>query len=234
MTGLLKTLLGIMLTAGIFIGVAAFVADQNPLGSSPYYGRDGLCGRDNGYATDSSSERQRAACYEMMRRRHDSAEAQERWLGMGLGAGAVGLFWFLAYIVYVRQRKRTVQADQADAGQPAPEPGPITRLWPWHVGMLIFFSVGFFVFDNQYRTIQRNAERATESCLLAKALAAGQDPASYDPPSEAVSECYGPQRDAMGSSGPYYVGGGAGLVAALVFLAIVLGWRRATGTRAET
>lgn len=112
MANWIKVLLGLVASAGIFVGVAVFVADQHPLRDSSFYRRDQICGRTNSYDYQSSaSESQQTECYARLRRQEEQTESKELWLAGGLGAAAVGLFWLLVWLFYIRPRRRRAEPE---------------------------------------------------------------------------------------------------------------------------
>ena len=107
----LKILLGVVLSVAIFAGAAAAVFDAHPLGGgSEAYARQRSCVEDAQlFGRDSSS------CYDSYRSEAKRVETNERWLSAGAGALAVGLFWLLVYLFYIRPRSRRAEAEDAAA-----------------------------------------------------------------------------------------------------------------------
>jgi hypothetical protein len=101
MANWLKMLLGILLSAGILVGVWAWVYDMHPLRDSSIYRQREACIEENRYRTDD-----RVDCYERFRPREEATEANEKWLGAGLGVAGAGLFWLLVYLFYIKPRRR--------------------------------------------------------------------------------------------------------------------------------
>lgn len=101
MANWLKLLLGILLSAGILIGVWAWVYDSHPLRDASLYRQREACIEQNRYRTDVYTD-----CYERFRSREESTETSEKWLGAGLGAAGAALFWLLVYFFYIRPRRK--------------------------------------------------------------------------------------------------------------------------------
>jgi hypothetical protein len=97
-----KLLLGVVLSVGIFIGMAAFIYDMHPLGgSSSLYMQQEACierVRYSGLSTE--------PCYDAYRRASERMDQNERWVAIAAGVGAVALFWLLVHFLYIRPRRR--------------------------------------------------------------------------------------------------------------------------------
>jgi hypothetical protein len=105
-----KVLLGVVFSVGIFIGMAAFVADAHPLGGSQGpYARQQACIERNRYSGLSNE-----SCYDEYLRATERIESKERWIAIGAGAAAVALFWLLVHFLYLRPRRRRSE-QEADA-----------------------------------------------------------------------------------------------------------------------
>jgi hypothetical protein len=104
MSNWLKMLLGIAVSAGIFIGIWAWVYDMHPLRDNSIYTQREACIEQSRYSGGGS-----AGCYDRYRSLEQTTETQEKWLGAGLGAAAAGLFWLLVYIFYLKPRRRRAQ-----------------------------------------------------------------------------------------------------------------------------
>src|ERR1043165_2456869 len=104
MANWLKVLLGILLSAGILIGVWAWVYDSHPLRDSSLYRQREACIEQSRYDNDAYG------CYDRIRAREEAVETNEKWLGAGLGAAGAGLFWLLVYFFYIRPRRRSAAA----------------------------------------------------------------------------------------------------------------------------
>lgn len=113
MANWLKVLLGVVLSIGIFIGIMAWIVDMHPLRGDLFV-QQRQCEEQSRYRPEGAAD-----CYDIYRRRADEIETNEKWLGAGLGAGGVGLFWLLAYAFYIRPRRRAA-VDGAAAGTPPP------------------------------------------------------------------------------------------------------------------
>jgi hypothetical protein len=101
-----KMLLGIVLSVVIFGGVAVWVMDMHPLGgSSAAYARQQACIEANRYS-DASND----ACYSAYDRESAKVEWNERLVAGGAGVAAVGLFWLLLNLFYLRPRRRRAEA----------------------------------------------------------------------------------------------------------------------------
>ena len=103
----------------------------------------------------------------------------------------------------------------------------IRRWWPWLAAVLIFCGIGYAVLISLGNSSLRAANAAVQSCYLAK----GYRPDrlhTYTLPAAVIQECTQPMRDRSNSMTDLYIAAGAGLLGAVAFLAIVLGFRRAT------
>lgn len=100
MAGWLKLVLGVVLSLGIFGGVAAFVYDLHPM--RPYYSAS-----EERCAEDTPGPDAQLECFDDHRRIMDASDGNDRWAAIGAGAAAVGLFWLLANLLYFRPRRRT-------------------------------------------------------------------------------------------------------------------------------
>ena len=111
MANWLKVLLGILVSAGILIGVWAWVVDMHPLRGEELFREQRECEDRNRYAIDGQVD-----CYARYRREADAIETKEKWLGAGLGAAGAGLFWLLVWLFYIKPRRR--RAEAGDGGTP--------------------------------------------------------------------------------------------------------------------
>ena len=102
----LKLLLGIAVSAGIFIGIWAWVYDMHPLRDNSVYREREACIERTRYSGEGS-----AGCYDRYRSREEATESQEKLLGAGLGAAGAGLFWLLVYFFYLKLRRRRAEAE---------------------------------------------------------------------------------------------------------------------------
>ena len=100
MANWLKLLLGIVVSAGIFIGVWAWVYDMHPLRDGSRYREQRECEEQSRY------QEYPAPCHLRLRAREEATETQEKWLGAGLGGAGAGLFWLLFYFFYLKPRRR--------------------------------------------------------------------------------------------------------------------------------
>jgi hypothetical protein len=95
-----KVALGVLASLVLFGAVAIFVYDMHPM--RPYYSMSNEgCAADGGYGSES-----RIDCFDQYRRIMDDADRQDLYASLGAGAGAVGLFWLLANLLYIRPRRR--------------------------------------------------------------------------------------------------------------------------------
>ena len=108
MANWLKILLGIVISAGIFVGVWAWVYDMHPLRDGSLYSEQRECDEQSRY------QEYPAPCHLRLRAREDATETQEKWLGAGLGAAGAALFWLLVYFFYIRPRRRAAEGGEGD------------------------------------------------------------------------------------------------------------------------
>ena len=110
MANWVKVLLGVLVSIGIFVGIMAWIVDMHPLRGDLFVQQQ-RCEEQNRYRVEGGAD-----CYAIYRRREDAIETNEKWLGAGLGAGGAGLFWLLAYFLYIKPRRRAAAAgEQGDA-----------------------------------------------------------------------------------------------------------------------
>lgn len=96
-----KMLLGVVLSVVIFGGVVMMAFDMHPLGgSSEAWANERECRERIQYSDSPES-----VCYEAFRRESEAVEWNERLISAGIGAVAVGLFWFLVNLLYLRPRR---------------------------------------------------------------------------------------------------------------------------------
>ena len=102
-----KMLLAILVSAGIFIGIWAWIVDLHPL-RGDLFGEQRRCEEMHRNANDGELD-----CYATYRRKADAIETKEKWLGAGLGAGGAGLFWLLVWLFYIKPRRRAAEAGES-------------------------------------------------------------------------------------------------------------------------
>lgn len=109
MANWMKILLGVLVSAGIFVGVWAWVYDMHPLRDNSLYREERACwdARSlNGSTVD---------CAELVRPREQAIDNNEKWLGAGLGVAGAGLFWLLIYLLYIKPQRRRAEAQSPGA-----------------------------------------------------------------------------------------------------------------------
>lgn len=107
-----RLLLGVVVSVGIFIGVAAFVADFHPLGGgSRIYMAQQACVERNRYSGLSND-----SCYQAADRAQARMDRDERYIAIAAGVAAVALFWLLVHFLYLRPRRRRREQETGAAG----------------------------------------------------------------------------------------------------------------------
>ena len=111
MANWVKLLLGVLVSAGIFVGVWAWVYDTHPLRDDSIYAQRQRCEEQNRYRLQTDPY---IDCFERFRSREEATETSEKWLGAGLGVVGAGLFWLLVWLFYIKPRRRRTAAEGTD------------------------------------------------------------------------------------------------------------------------
>lgn len=107
---MVKAILGIVLSIGLVIG-GVVLADGLDLlrGDAPY---DQVCAC--GDLNRDLPPGQQVNCWQRFREQTQASDGKEKLLGGALGLAVAGLLWLLAWLFYIKPRRRQVEA--ADQG----------------------------------------------------------------------------------------------------------------------
>jgi hypothetical protein len=97
------------------------------------------------------------------------------------------------------------------------------RLIPWVAALVAFVVVGLLVFGNQNDIAIRNAEGIRNLCYLNHGFSGA---AKYEAPKAVIAECTQSMARYNEATWFYFVGAGAGLIAAVMVLGIFYLLRR--------
>jgi hypothetical protein len=105
---MVKAILGIVLSIGIVIGSVKLVDELDLLRTDAMY--------DDLRACSEASTRpggEHLNCWQRFGEQTDAADGNEMLLGAGIGIAIVGLGWLLAWLFYIRPRRRREEAADA-------------------------------------------------------------------------------------------------------------------------
>jgi hypothetical protein len=107
---MVKAILGIVLSIGLVIGGVVVADGLDLLRGDAAYDQVRACGDLNRNLPPDQQDR----CWQRFREQTEASDGKEKLLGGVLGLAVAGLLWLLAWLFYIKPRRR--QAGASDQG----------------------------------------------------------------------------------------------------------------------